>query len=339
MRKFLIALALLLGIIFTMARLAEVRAIGETLRQGDIRFILLAFGIQTLWLFNVAASYKLIYRLLGLDEKIETLFLVAAGANFVNVVAPSAGIGGMAVFMSAARRNGYSTARTAVAGILYLLFDYLGFLCILLLGLLVLFRRQTLTSADLVASIVLIFIASGLFVFLVLGMHSAKSLGSFLAWLANQVNRFLQPITHRQYLSPEKAHSFAQEAAGALNQIRQKPRELLLPALLGFSSKALLVSILFLVFEAFHLSVSMGTLVAAFSVSYLFFIVSPTPAGIGVVEGTLTLALNSMYVSLGAATVIALAYRGITFWVPLAFGGMALRFLHFDARANLYSNG
>lgn len=338
MRKFLVALALFLGVIFMLVRLAEIRAVGETLRKGDLRFILLALVVQILWLLNVAASYKVIYQALDLDEKIKTLFLAAAGANFVNVIAPSAGVGGMAVFMSAARRGGYSSARTAIAGALYLLFDYLGFLCILVLGLIVLFRRHTLTSAELIASIILLVIALTLSAFLVLGMHSSRALGSSLAWFARQANTLLQPITHRQYLSEERAHLFAQEAAGALKQVRQKPGDLILPAVLALSSKALLVSILFLVFEAFQVPISPGTLIAGFTVSYLFFIVSPTPSGIGVVEGAMILALNSMYVSLGAATVIALAYRGITFWVPLAFGGISLRILDYDSSSRLLSN-
>jgi uncharacterized protein (TIRG00374 family) len=80
-------------------------------------------------------------------------------------------------------------------------------------------------------------------------------------------------------------------------------------------------------FLAFNVPLSMGTLIAAFSVAYLFFIVSPTPAGVGIVEGALALALHSMYIPFSAAAVIALSYRGITFWVPMAFGGIALRVL------------
>jgi uncharacterized protein (TIRG00374 family) len=56
-------------------------------------------------------------------------------------------------------------------------------------------------------------------------------------------------------------------------------------------------------------------------------IISPTPAGLGVVEGALTLALTSMYISLEDAAVITLSYRGITFWTPLLFGMISLRAL------------
>jgi uncharacterized membrane protein YbhN (UPF0104 family) len=56
-------------------------------------------------------------------------------------------------------------------------------------------------------------------------------------------------------------------------------------------------------------------------------IISPTPAGIGVVEGALTLALTSMYISLEDAAVITLSYRGITFWIPMLVGMISLRAL------------
>jgi uncharacterized membrane protein YbhN (UPF0104 family) len=68
-------------------------------------------------------------------------------------------------------------------------------------------------------------------------------------------------------------------------------------------------------------------LIAGFSIGYLFLIVSPTPAGIGFVEGALTLGLRSLHVPLGDATVVALAYRGLTLWIPLFFGMLAFRWL------------
>ncbi len=97
--------------------------------------------------------------------------------------------------------------------------------------------------------------------------------------------------------------------------------------MLAVSSKILLMGILLLCFIAFEVPLAPGTLVAGFSLGYLFLIVSPTPAGIGFVEGGLTLALTSLKVPLGAAAVIALSYRGITFWLPLAFGAYAFRLL------------
>jgi uncharacterized protein (TIRG00374 family) len=328
MRKFLLAVLLLLGVVFVLTRFTELKAIVDTLQKGDWRFLILALGIEAAWLLNVAASYYAIYRAMGMNEKIENLFLAAAAANFVNVIAPTAGVGGVAVFISEARRRGYSPARATAAGVLYVLFDYAGFLFILTLGFSILFRRNNLTSGEMVASIILVIIAAFLATLLYLGMRSARELGQVLAWLTRQVNRLLRPFIHRQYLSDARAHSFAHEAAQGLRKVRHNPENLFFPAALALSNKALLISILSLMFLAFKVPLSAGTLIASFSIGYLFFIVSPTPSGIGFVEGALTLALGSMYIPLGAAAVVTLAYRGITFWVPLAFGGIALRILH-----------
>ena len=61
---------------------------------------------------------------------------------------------------------------------------------------------------------------------------------------------------------------------------------------------------------------------------YLYcMIITPTPAGLGFVEGALTLALTSMYIPFSAAAIVTLAYRGFTFWIPLLVGMVAFRML------------
>jgi len=96
---------------------------------------------------------------------------------------------------------------------------------------------------------------------------------------------------------------------------------------LALSGKAFQVSILFLVFMAFQQPFSVGTLIAGFSIGYLFVIVSPTPAGIGFVEGILTLTLTSLRVPLAAAAVISLAYHGMVLWLPLSYGALSFRWI------------
>ena len=327
MRNFFIGLVFLLAVIFFIGRLTEVQEIGETLQGGDWRFLFLALIVQLAWFLNVAISYQVIFRMLGLKEKTHNLLLASTAANFVNVVAPSVGVSGVAVFVSQAKRNGNSPARATLAGVLYLIFDYAGFLCVLAVGLLVLFRRDNLTSADLLATAYLLLIASGLTLMLLLGMRSSDSLGRALSWIARQVNRILWIFLHRPYLSEERAFTFAIDASDGLKAVRKKPKSMLLSIALAVSSKALLIAVFFLMFLAFKVPYTPGTLVAGFSIGYLFLIVAPTPSGIGIVEGALTLTLSSMFVPLGAAAVITIAYRGYTFWIPFGIGGLTFRLL------------
>ncbi len=327
MRKFLIALVLFLGFIFVIARLTEIQSIGQILHRGDWWFLALALIVEVLWFVNSGASFKTIYRAIGIEERTGILAMMYSAAGFVNVVAPSGGVGGLAIFMSEARRRNYSPARAAVAGVLFLLFDYLGLIVIVLVGLVILIRRNDLTLVVILASAALVGLAM-LFAFLLnLGMQSAVALGNVLAKMTRFLNRVLRPFIHRDYLSESRAREFAHDAADGLIKMRSEPKSMLLPLFLAFTNKTALIIILTLVFLAFKIPISIGTIIACFSIGYLFVIVSPTPAGIGVVEGALTLALTSMYISLEDAAIITLSYRGITFWLPLLFGVVSLRVL------------
>lgn len=327
MRNFLFALVFLLGGVFIIIRFAEVQQIALTLRGGDWRYLGIAFSLQVLWMLSIAASYKVIYHALGLSERFERLILISSASNFVNVVAPSVGVGGMAVLISESKRRGNSSGQATAAGVLIVLFDYLGFLFLLTAGLFILYRRNNLSPVEISASIVLLFVAAFLVFLVVIGLRSSEELGRILAGIAQRVNRIMGKFTQRRYLSEQRAREFAIDVSSALNQLKKKPISLSIAIVLGLSSKIILLFILLLMFLAFGVPFSAGTIIAGFSIGYLFFIVSPTPAGIGFVEGGLTLALTTLGVPFGTAAVITLAYRGITFWFPLIFGMIAFRVL------------
>ncbi len=325
MRKFIIVLVLFLTAAFVYLSLGELESIAQTLQQGNFWFIFLAVLIQFAWFVVAGLTFQSLYHVLGIQDDIYRLALLAASANFVNVVAPSAGMGGMAVFISDARQNGRSVGKVTVASMLYLFLDYLVFLIVLALGLIILFRRNDLDPAEIAASGVMLAIATGLGVLLYLGSRSAEALGNALAWMARLVNRILNPFLHRDYLSEPHAHEFAHDMASDLKSLPDKVHNLGIPFLYSFANKALMMFILLSIFIAFQVPFSAGTIIGGFAISYLFLIVSPTPSGVGIVEGIMPLALTSLRVPLSDAVLITLAYRGITFWLPLGVGALALR--------------
>jgi len=260
-------------------------------------------------------------------ESVYKLSLLYASANFVNTVAPSAGVGGMAIFISAATRDGHSPGKVTVAGMLCLFLDYVAFLFVLTLGLIVLFRRNDLDPTEVAASAVIFIIALALGFLLYLGSQSGRALGNALAWMARLVNRMLRPFIKREYLSVDRAYEFANEMAEDLKSLPQRPRGLFLPFIYSLTGKTLLMAVLLSVFLSFKVPFSAGTIIGGFAISYLFLIVSPTPSGIGIVEGVMPLALSSLRVPWSQAVIITLAYRGITFWIPLGLGAAALRIL------------
>lgn len=327
MRKFIFSLILFLGAAFVYLSFSELESIVHTLRQGNFWFILLALFVEVAWFLVAGLIYQSLYHTLGMEDTVYKLSLLAASATFINIVTPSAGVGGVAVFISEARRKRQSVGKVTVASMLYLFLDYLAFLVVLALGLIILFRRNDLGPAELAASGVMLAIAAGLGSLLYLGSRSAAALGIALAKMARLVNRVVYPFIHRNYLSEARAHEFAHEMANDLKSLPEKYHSLSIPLLYSFASKALLMGVLLSVFMAFQVPFSAGTIIGGFAISYLFLIVSPTPSGVGIVEGIMPLALSSLRVPWSEAVIITLAYRGLTFWLPLALGAVALRVL------------
>lgn len=327
MRKLLIALVFLFALYFIFGRLAEVEQILATLRRGDGRWLALAAVVHLAWMSNFGASFRAIYRALGMEEGILRLTLLAAAANLMIVVTPSAGMGGAAVFLAEARQRGKPVARVTTAAAMFILYDLIGALIVLALGLVVLFRRNQVDTPELIAAGIMLTYALVLGGLLYLGMTAPVRLGNVLAWMSGGVNAALRPFIHRDYLHPARAHAFAEELSEGLMDARSNPGSLLLPIALSLSSKALMITILFLMFLAFKQPFSVGTLIAGFSIGFLFTYVSPTPSGIGFVEGAMTLTLHSLLVPLAAAAVITLAYRAFTVWLTLLYGMAAIRWV------------
>ena len=332
MRKFILIIVLFLGAAFVYLSFGELEVILKTLQQGNFWFVLIALLVQLGGLVMAGQIFRSLYNILGIDETLYQLSLLAAAANFVNIVAPSAGMGGMAVYIGNARRRGLPQGKITVVSMLYIFFDYIAFMVVLTLGLIVLLRRNNLNTSEIAASAVIFAIAAGLGFLMYLGSRSADALGNALAWMTRIVNRITRPFIHREYLREGRARAFAHEMAEDLKSLPERPRSLAIPLLYAFANKCLLMGILLSLFLAFQVPFSAGTIIGGFAISYLFLIVSPTPSGIGIVEGVMPLALSSLRVEWSQAVIITLAYRGITFWIPLGIGAFALRWLERENR-------
>ncbi|MEJ5223037.1 MAG: lysylphosphatidylglycerol synthase transmembrane domain-containing protein [Anaerolineales bacterium] len=327
MRKIIFILLIFLSIGFISLSFSELEKVLETLRQSSVLFLLLAVLVQGGWIMNEALIYQKLYRLMDLRESLWRLALLSVAGNFVNIIAPTGGMSSMAVFVDDAARRGHPRGRAAAASALFLFLDYAAFLVVLTLGLIVLVRRNELNAGEITASVLMFGLALALGVIIYVGAQSGKQLGKLLAWGARLVNTITRPIIKRDYLHEARAHEFATEIAEGLSVLHGQPRGLIKPYLLALLGKALQIVILMLTFLDFRVVFSSGTLIAGFATAYLFLIISPTPSGVGVVEGILPLALTSLRVPWEQAVISTLAYRAVTFWLPLALGGPSLRLL------------
>ena len=329
MKKLTVILVIFLGIAVVVLSFGELETIVKTLQQAHLLFFLLAISVQLVWFFGLGRMYQSIYHLLGVQEHTLTLSRIASAANFINVVAPTAGVGGIALFAAEARRRGHPAGKVTVAAALFLLLDQAAFLFVLSLGLVVLVRRNDLDVGEITASFILLLIAIATTFILYLGYRSEEKLGNLLANMAHITNRMIKFLFRREnYLSEARAYHFAHEVSDGFTGLTERPSSLVRPVLWGIMNKVLLMGVLICSFLAYEVPFSAGTIIAGFSIAYLFLIVSPTPSVIGVVEGIMPLALSSLHVDWSQAVVITLTYRTVTFWVPFGIGAWAFRSLH-----------
>lgn len=320
MRRIPFLILLFLGGFFIFQQSAELESILESAQNGDWRFLCLAILIQIAWFFNVAFSYRVIYRTFELPENLWRLLLMSTAATSTNILAPSGGVGGVAVFVSEAHGRRYSTARTTVSNLIYLLLDYVGFLAVLFVGMALYFQQHPFNMAlgIVVATLLGLTVLLGAFIFL--GLQSEQRLGRLLLWATRGVNRFSVIFKKQVFFQEEKVWAFAKDSSQGLQLLRGRPRDLWLVFGLALSNRLLLITVLWLVALAFQLPLSLESVIVGFSIGYLFFIVSPTPAGLGFVEGAMALTLTAYHVPFSKASLVTLVYRGITFWFPFVVG-------------------
>jgi uncharacterized protein (TIRG00374 family) len=327
-RKIVLGLLLAISGYFILTNFTEMQAVAVLLRQGDWRFLLLGVLIEGLWLLNVNQSYKSLYRAVGIEESRKKLFLMATAAFFITTMAPAAGMTGLAVFIEqSGKEKGQpaSHGKVTVACLLYLLADYFGLLAVIPLALLILWQRNQITSSAIIASILLLVLAVGLSTLLMLGARSSRKLAAVLGFVIGLVNRVSGLLVRRPVVRPDLAVNFSQDVYEGVSSLREQPQLLVQPLLLGLTNKALMMGVLLAVFLAFNIPFTIPLLIAAYALGYLFAVVSPTPSGIGIVEGVMTVALRSLGMPLENAATATLAYRGFTFWLPLVVGGFSFR--------------
>jgi len=298
----------------------EVKQLANTLAQGQWQWVLVAAGLQVIYYLIFTATYQSAFYALGIKRKLWELIPVTLGSLFVNVVAPTASTAGAALFVDDAARRGHSPARAATAALLQLVTDYSAFLMVLATGMTVLFIDHDLQTYEIVGAIILLLLDVTLIGVLLLGVWWPKLVESLLRRIQIIVNRIGSRFKRPNLLDADWAYKNAAELTDASQTVAEYPGRLVRLLLVMLASYAVDIFSLYVLFRAFGQTIGLGTLIAGFAMGVLFWIVSPIPQGIGLVEGVMTLTYTSLGVPTDTAAIVSLAFRGLTFWLPLVLG-------------------
>ena len=323
-------------VVFT--HLPQIRELMRTLVMGNWAWIAAAAGFQCLYFVFFTASYQAAFATVGLETRFRDLLAVTFGSYFVNVVAPSGGASGAALFVDDAARRGQPPARAATALVLQLAADYIGVVVVVIIGLGYLNAHAELQPYQWLGGVVMALLTGGLVGVLALGLEKPEWLRRLLGWGERVIYAAAQRVGQRSPLGTDWAAEHTAEFVEAANAMRARPRQLGGLASVALAAHLADLGTLYCLFRAFGPQVPLGTLIAGYAMAILFWIISPTPQGIGIVEGAMTLALTSLGVAGNVAAVVTLTFRGLAFWLPFVIGFWLLRRLRsFGGRERVLS--
>lgn len=324
-RKLIWWILFILLIWFLYIHFDNIREIPRILAGGKWQYVALAAVIQFVFYVAYAILYQNTFALVGIKRQVREILPFLPASIFINSVAPTAGFGGIALFNQDAKRRGEPSARIAVGFILVQIFNYVTFSLILTLSLFILSLSHDLHTYEIAGSAILLGLTISLVSIILLALWHPKLLQRFLSFGEKTANYTHALFRKTPLLSPRWAERHTGELVIAGETLRDNPGIIIRGLGLSFLSYSINVSTIAVLFLAFRQPIMISTIIAGFAIGTLFGIVSITPQGIGVVEGTMAVVYTSLGIPAAFATIIAIAFRGLNFWIPLVIGIFTLR--------------
>jgi uncharacterized protein (TIRG00374 family) len=319
-RRVLLLGLLVLLTIWVFSRFTDLSRLGLTLAEARWTWITVGFAVHLLFFLMNAMLYHYGFGIVGVRAGLADVLPVMFAAYFINVVAPSGGAAGAALFIDDARRRGQSAGRTAIGTVLVLLADLGTLVPFVLYGILFLRGQGKLRIYDTIGAAVYV-----TFIVLLSGAVAAARwrpsvFRRLLGGVARLVNwagaKFRRPEVLDARWAARTSSEFREAAAG----IARRPGRLALTA--GWATAMHIVNLagLYALFLAFDQPVRLGTLVAGFAMGIVFFVVTIVPSGLAAVEGIMALVFTAMGIPPAQAVAVVLVFRAANFWMPLVIG-------------------
>ena len=318
--KFAFAAIVGLALVFVILNRGQLPEAWRAARSAHPEYIALAAGLSVLYLLNIGAIYRAAYRALGLHISYREMLVIATAGHFLNmVVANSAGLGGLPLFLHEAKRWGHPRALVTAAYVLVMQLGHLVFAMVLVIALILAWADGEVTRTEWAASVVFAVYTTFSVAALVAAVTS-RAATRFIHSLPRRARRNARRLIRRQLGPFEASHAEADELYDSIHLLVRSPSRLVLPAALGLLTEVLGIAMVWSLIRAFNAGASLVDAVIAYAMGVVFGIVGILPAGLGFAEAGMGIALTSAGVPGARATLIVVMYRTLEVWVPFAAG-------------------
>lgn len=309
---------------FVWTRRGDIPATRDAVTGAAPFWLIVAVVLGLAFMVNQAMFYGAAQRALGVRLPHRALWNGSNAAFFVNTVAKSGGLAGVASFSGEAKRHGLSHSRTVAAYVVVAVLGQLGFAMSLMVAIVVLVGAGNFTGIEAIAAIVFGVYTIVLTVSVVAGFRSRR----LLRWIHAAPTRAMRWIGARFGRVPSDHPvdtTQADELFEALQLLRRRPLSLTITFVHAVLVEVIAVAMLWAVLQAVGANAGPSVALVAYSISVMFLIVGVLPGGLGFVEASLGVVLAGYGIPVPTVAAAVVLYRLLELWLPLTVGAVAVR--------------
>jgi uncharacterized protein (TIRG00374 family) len=316
-RPLLLLVGLGLALVFVFVFLPQLAGFGKSLhrlRDGNKVWLVGGVGLESISLFGYMALFRMTFSCDGVKITWGSSYQITMAGTVATKVLAAAGAGGIALTvwaLQAAGLSARSVARRMTSFEILLYAVFMGALVVfgvgLGLGLLPGHSRSALTLLPAAFGAIIIVLALGL-------GYAADRAQRGLAALAHRARRG-RKLLERLVTVPRTLH----DGVATTRDILRKPGLGLSGAIIYWAFD---IATLWAAFRAFGASPEIAVLVLGYYIGQLANVL-PLPGGIGGVEGGMIGSFIAFGLNGSTTALAVLAYRLISFWLPILPGSVA----------------
>ena len=306
------------------ARLNDGKKLLTLIKQAKLGYFLLALVFQVIYYTFYTFLYQKSFSINGIKWRFKQMISLVFASISISLITPLGSLAGAGVFIHKAKQQGISASTVIISLFLATLMDFFGLFVFLTSSIIFLIFKHNILKYEIMGYLTFIVMFAGIISMLVLGYRNQKTLKMTLRFLQIAVNKAGILIRKKGFLPKvwfENKAREMEEISKRLVREKRRFRYLVFNSLIMHSAD---IASMFLLFLAFGKLVHIDVLLIGYSIGVLFWIVTPIPQGVGVVESVMPVVFSSLGVDIGTATLVTLSFRGITLWIPAILGYVTL---------------
>lgn len=318
-----ILVLIVLAAAFVYGNRSEIPGTLSALRGANPGYAAAAAMLSVLFVVNYGALQYTAFRSVGLEDSYGSQLRLATAGLFLNTVAKSGGMGGLAVFLREAGEKGWPRGRVITGYVLGHVLGQAAFAATLAGALVVLVIDGKVNGGEVFAAVVFtLYLASqvGIGVAALRSRTALRSLYALPARLKARASAWLG----REVRPESGSTEVADDLYDAVSWLRDDLRVIGPPVLHALLVEVIGVATVWVVLLSLGTGSGPDVALVAYSIGVLFGIVGVLPAGLGFAEAS----LGAVFVSFGVPTATAAAaviiYRLFEVWLPFVAGAWAV---------------